>query len=145
MSPRTCLDTLAKAEQQGLGAAGRESPDTLSKRLKNIIPASEIVSLLREVQLTSPVTMQWRGSSNVHTYTCLHFYTVQKTGRTGKQGKLRLTSPIDFITVLSTLRLCYRSCKFGYIQGMLHHADIWHRPSGHSPQQRLPILQCWLP
>lgn len=130
MSPRTCPDTLAKAEQRGLDAARRESPDALSERLKNVITASEMVLLLWEVPLTPPVTMQWMGSSNVHTLVALHtlfaFLQSTKPGRTGKKEKLRFTSPVDLIMVLSTLWLCYRSCKFGYIQDMLHHADIWH-------------------
>lgn len=62
VSPRTCPDTLSKAEQRELSAARRESPVTLPERLRTTITASEMVVFLREVQLTSPVTTQFLPS-----------------------------------------------------------------------------------
>lgn len=44
-SPRAHPDTLQKAEQQELGAAKREGPDTLSKRMKNITVSKMVLPL----------------------------------------------------------------------------------------------------
>lgn len=131
MSPRTCPDTLAKAEQHGLGAARRESPDTLSERLKNTITASEMVLLLWEIQLPSPVTVQWIGSSNVRTLVALHtlfiFLQSMKTRKNGQAREIKVDLPCwPHNGIINIIDLCYRSCKFGYIEGTLHHADIWH-------------------